>query len=250
MRLTILGSGTMMPTTNRYPASYLLEHGGERLLLDCGHMTIARLLERGVDLHSISAVAISHFHTDHISHLLPFVHARWVDDTMEKREHRPLQLFGPESLQERWKKWREVSWPEPKESYPLEFTEGVSNARVGGITIQSFPINHVPWFASVGYRISAGGRHLAYTGDLGPQQSDEFGAGIAGVDLLVIEAGAERLPSQTHITAEQAAAVAQRYAVKRVLLTHVREQNVASVQATVAQYPGLELAEDGMVIDV
>lgn len=71
MRLTILGSGTMMPTQRRYPAAYLVEEGDAKLLLDCGHLTIARLIERGIDPHSITTVGITHFHTDHFSHLLP-----------------------------------------------------------------------------------------------------------------------------------------------------------------------------------
>jgi ribonuclease BN (tRNA processing enzyme) len=250
MRLTILGSGTMMPTKNRYPAAYLVEEGDTKLLLDCGHLTIARLIERGIDLHSITAVGITHFHTDHFSNLLPLIHARWVDDRMQQKEHKPLTIFGSATLEERCKKIHEVMWPEPTESYAVNFVEGTVSRQVGNVALLAFPIQHVPWFPSVGFKVVAGGKSLVYTGDLNSEQGDKFEDDIRNVDLLLIEAGAVR-PSKTHFTAEQAVQLAQRCGIKRVVLTHIRDDRTAQVQAIVAQHPDLlTLAEDGMTINL
>lgn len=251
MRLTILGSGTMMPTLRRYPAAYLLEDGEVKLLLDCGHLTIARLLKRGINLHDITAVAISHFHTDHFSHLFPLVHARWVDDIVLQREHRTLTVLGPVTIEERFKKMKEVMWPEPKEGYPITFKEGMGAAKIGKLTIQPFAVQHVPWFKSVGYRITDGNnKSVVYTGDLNAEQKDGFEQAIANVEVLLIEAGAVR-PSKTHFTAEQAAQLAQRCGVKKVLLTHIREDFIPRAQETIDTYPNLlSLAEDGMTIEI
>ena len=250
MRLTILGSGTMMPTQRRYPAAYLVEEGDTKLLLDCGHLTIARLIEHGIDLHSITAVGITHFHTDHFSHLLPLVHARWVDDMVQQKQHRPLTVFGPATLEERFKKLREVMWPEPTESYAVSFVEGAVSHKVDNLALMTFTIQHVSWFPSVGFKVIAGGKSLVYTGDLNSEQGVQFEEDIRGVDVLLIEAGAVR-PSKTHFTAEQAVQLAQRGGVKRVMLTHVREDRVAQIQPLITQYPDLlTLAEDGMAIDL
>lgn len=251
MKLTILGSGTMMPTKNRYPAAYLVEEEDTKLLIDCGHLTIARLIERGIDLHSITAVGITHFHTDHFSNLLPLVHARWVDDRMQQKEHKPLTIFGSATLEARYKKLREVMWPEPTESYAVNFVEGTASQQVGKLALLTFPIQHVPWFPSVGFKITAGGKSLVYTGDLNSEQSPQFEDDIRGTDLLLIEAGAVKRPSKTHFAAEQAVQLAQRCGIKRVVLTHVREDRAAQVQAIVAQHLDLlTLAEDGMTIDL
>lgn len=250
MRLTVLGSGTMMPTKSRYPSGYLLEYNGTKLLLDCGHLTLARLVEHGTDLHRIDAVAITHFHTDHFGHFLPLVHARWVDDTHAGRAHRPLTVFGPASLEQRWQKLREVSWPEQKELYPLTFHEGPHTAQFGDLTITAFPVRHVQWFESLGYRVQAGGRMLVYTGDMHADQGPEFESAIAGVDLLLIEAGAA-IPSPTHLTAEQVVALAQRCRLKFVLLTHIRADLEKQVRAVAGEHPDLlRVAEDGMTIEI
>lgn len=250
MRLTILGSGTMVPTQRRYPAAYLMEEGDTKLLLDCGHLTIARLIERGVNLHDITAVGVTHFHTDHFSHLLPLVHARWVDDMVQQKEHRPLTVFGPATLEERFKKLREVMWPEPTESYAVSFVEDTISRKVGGLALRTFPIQHVPWFPSVGFKIVTRDKSLVYTGDLNSEQGSQFEDDIRDADLLLIEAGAMR-PSKTHFTAEQAVQLAQRCGIRRVVLTHIHEDRVAQVQAIVAQHPALlTLAEDGITIDL
>lgn len=250
MRLTILGSGTMMPTKSRYPSSYLVEEGETKLLLDCGHMTIPRLLERDIDLHSITHVCITHFHADHFSHLLPLVQARWVDDMVRQQDHRPLAVYGPQTLAERFGKLREVMWPEPKESYAVSFTEGEGEYSVGNLKLTVFPVQHVPWFPSVGYRITAGGKSLVYTGDLNNDQKERFYRDIEGADVLLIEAGAVQ-PSQTHFTAEQAARLAQRCGIKQVILTHIREDRLPRVQEEAASFPDLvTIGEDGMRVEV
>ncbi len=248
MRLTVLGSGAMMPTKGRYPSAYLIEKGGTKLLLDCGHLTLARLVEHDVDLHSIRAVGITHFHTDHFSNLLPLIHARWVDDAVKKSQHRPLTVFGPTTLAERFNKLREVMWPEPTESYPVTFVEGPGSHRVDTLSLHTFAVHHVPWFSSVGFKITDVDKSLAYTGDLSSEQGSLFEEQIRGVDILIIEAGAVR-PSKTHVTADDAVQLAQRCAIKRVVLTHVREDYLSTTQTIVARYPDLlVIAEDGMTV--
>lgn len=250
MRLTILGSGTMMPTLRRYPAAYLIEDGETKLLLDCGHLTLARLIERNINLHDIAAVGITHFHTDHFSHVLPLVHARWVDDMVRQQEHQPLTVFGPNTLEERFRKLREVMWPEPTESYAVTFVEGTVSHTVANITLHTFPIEHVPWFPSVGFKVVAEGKSLVYTGDLNDEQAKQFDDAIRGADLLLIEAAGIQ-PSKTHFTAEQAVELAERCGIKRVILTHVNEDRVPQIQAVIAKHPQLlTLATDGMIFEL
>lgn len=252
MRLTILGSGTMVPSKGRYPSSYLFEHEETQILLDCGALTLTRLLEHDVDFQSISAVCITHFHSDHFSHLMPLVHARFVDDLYEGQSHRELSIFAPETFSERWQKLREVFWPEPKEDYPLRVCEGPMPdvARVGQMHIRSFPVRHVQWFPSVGYRIEAEGKALAYTGDLGPEQSEETLQGLAEADLLIIEAAAPK-PSESHLTADQAVQLGKRVGAKRIVLTHLRDSIISLAEDVAAREPNLvTLAQDGLTFDL
>lgn len=250
MRLTILGSGTMMPTKTRHPAGYLLEADDTKILLDCGHTTIARLVEMDVNLHDIDTICISHFHTDHFSDCFPLIHARWVDDIQSNppRKHKPLVILGPKTIKKRYQKWRAIFWPEPKEDYPIQFIEN-SKLTINKLTISSFPIHHVPWFPSVGYKIESAGKTLVYTGDLGSHQGINFYQAIQTADFLLIEAGSI-IPTVNHFTAEQAADLAKRFQIKRVGLTHLRNSHLASITKVAKRSKNIYIIKDGDKFDI
>ena len=58
-------------------------------------------------------------------------------DTLKKFglrwNNKKLIIIGPKDIQERFSSWRKIFWPEPKESYPLEFIEGPQNFNIGNI---------------------------------------------------------------------------------------------------------------------
>ncbi len=203
----------------------------------------------GVDLHSIRAVCITHFHTDHFADLLPLIHARYVDDIDTHTAPRPLTILGPRTIQERIEKMRDAMWPE-KEQYTMDGKEVATSedaVTVGDVIITPFPVRHTAIFPSVGYRIAVGKKKsLAYTGDVGGgEQEEAFEEGIKGADHLIIEAGAVK-QSAGHLTVEQAIALAARLDVKHTILTHVAENRVAEVRTQIADKPTVDLAEDSM----
>lgn len=256
MRLTILGSGTMMPTPNRYPSCYLLEYKNERILLDCGPLTLARLLEIGIDLHSITAICITHFHTDHFSGLVPLIHARWVDNITTGRVHKPLTILGPERLVEQFNKMREVMWPETRESYPITFAEDPDDhirAQYGPVKLLAtkFPVRHVEWFPSVGFEITGDSKRFVYTGDMGPEQDSIFYETVKqGTQLLLIEAGAAR-PANTHLTVTDAISMGLQCNAEKILLTHIHEDRVKEVKAAIQNLGDrVQVAEDKMIIEI
>ena len=101
------------------------------------------------------------------------------------------------------------------------------------------------------------GRRVVYTGDTRPCRSVVEAA--KGADLLVHEAtfGEEerdRAKETGHSTAREAAEVAERAGVKKLLLTHIsarytREAPELAAEAR-AVFPGTEVGRDGMSIDV
>lgn len=250
MRLTILGSGTMMPTKRRYPSGYLLDAGSARVLLDCSAPVVARLVEQGVLFRDIEVLCFTHFHTDHFGGFLPFIHALWVDNLMTKRQSSPIIVLGPRTIEERWKKLREVSWPEPDETFPLKFMEGPATTSVGSLAIESFDVKHVSWFPSVGFRLTSSGKTLVYTGDIGSDHPlDDLLERVQGVDVLLIEAGTTK-PSPNHLTIEQILKLQQEAEVKKVIVTHVREQSLPLVQSKVGGQQTIVVAQDGMTVEI
>ena len=251
LQLTILGSGTLIPTATRHPAGYLLEYEGEKILIDCGHTTIARLVDMGVDLHSINTLFISHFHTDHFADAFPFMHARWVDDLYKpesERQKKPLLVIGPKTLEERWNKLKEVFWPEPKENYGIKFLEGKQTIEISDLKIELFDVVHVPWFPSVGIKITHNGKTFVYTGDIGSNHLlEDLKAKVADVDVLLIECGTMK-PSPSHFTIEQVMELVDTAKVKKAYVTHLRVENESLIQEKIGSRKDIVIAQDNMKI--
>ncbi|USZ67840.1 MBL fold metallo-hydrolase [Halorussus salilacus] len=89
MRVTFLGTGSAMPTGERYQTGVLLEDDGRRLLVDCGSGVLHRLQQSGVGYEAVSSVLLTHHHLDHVSDLMALLKARWLAG----EEH--LEVVGP-----------------------------------------------------------------------------------------------------------------------------------------------------------
>ena len=151
--------------------SLLVSDGATHILVDagisCRRITTA-LKGLGVDPASLSAVLITHEHTDHIAGLA----------TLTKQLRVPVYASKGTGLQLCWRIafLEEVLRPfGPGESFSI-----------GSIGIESFPTPHDA-AQSTGYALSAGGRKAAVVTDLGHVTAD-VEAGIRGAHLLVAEA--------------------------------------------------------------
>ncbi|RBI64195.1 MBL fold metallo-hydrolase [halophilic archaeon] len=90
MRVTFLGTGSAMPTGERFQTGILLSDEDRRLLVDCGSGVLHRLQQAGVGYENVSTVLLTHHHLDHVADLLPLLKARWLAG--EER----LEVVGPE----------------------------------------------------------------------------------------------------------------------------------------------------------
>ena len=78
MKLTILGSGTTVPSTKRSAPAYLLEAAGKKILLDSGEGTKRRLAEAGVNPVDLDYIFYTHTHVDHVSELPAILWGLWA----------------------------------------------------------------------------------------------------------------------------------------------------------------------------
>jgi ribonuclease Z len=63
--LTILGSNSALPTSNRYPTAQVLEVPGLCFLIDCGEGTQIQIRRNKISFAKIRHIFISHLHGDH-----------------------------------------------------------------------------------------------------------------------------------------------------------------------------------------
>jgi ribonuclease BN (tRNA processing enzyme) len=83
MKLTFLGTGSAMPTGERFQTGLLLEGGDNTLLVDCGSGALHGLARTSAGYEGIDAVLLTHHHLDHVSDLFPLLKARWLAGATE-----------------------------------------------------------------------------------------------------------------------------------------------------------------------
>uniref|UniRef100_UPI00321762ED ribonuclease Z n=1 Tax=uncultured Draconibacterium sp. TaxID=1573823 RepID=UPI00321762ED len=71
--LTILGSNSALPTSNRYPTAQVLEVPGFCFLIDCGEGTQIQIRRNKISFNKIRHVFISHLHGDHFYGLIGLI---------------------------------------------------------------------------------------------------------------------------------------------------------------------------------
>ncbi|THE65415.1 MBL fold metallo-hydrolase [Salinadaptatus halalkaliphilus] len=90
MRVTFLGTGSALPTGERFQTGIVVQEDDRSLLIDCGSGVLHRLQQSGIGYESISTVLLTHHHLDHVADLLPLFKARWLAG----EEH--LEVVGPQ----------------------------------------------------------------------------------------------------------------------------------------------------------
>ncbi|MGQ4556497.1 ribonuclease Z [Halobellus sp. GM3] len=89
MRVTFLGTGGAVPTTERGPSALLVEREGERLLFDCGEGTQRQMMRFGTGF-SVSHLFVTHLHGDHVLGIPGLIQTLDFNDREE-----PLSIHGP-----------------------------------------------------------------------------------------------------------------------------------------------------------
>jgi len=93
--LTILGSSSATPTSERNPTAQLLSHGEKLFLIDCGEGTQVSLRRMHIHFQRIKHIFISHLHGDHFYGLIGLISSMHL-----LGRTKPLFVYGPPMLLE------------------------------------------------------------------------------------------------------------------------------------------------------
>ncbi len=97
MKVTLLGTGSPLPSLKRASSGYLVETGGAVIVIDHGPGAFQRLMQAGKRATDVTHVFLSHLHFDHCADLIRLFHHRW-DASGDATP--PLRIFGPPGTQE------------------------------------------------------------------------------------------------------------------------------------------------------
>ena len=91
IKVTLTGTGSPLPDPNRAGPSSLVQAGGQHILIDAGRGIGLRLPAAGVLPPMISAILLTHLHSDHICDLNDIVTSRWIMSLVKN----PTVIYGP-----------------------------------------------------------------------------------------------------------------------------------------------------------
>ncbi len=91
LAITLLGTGSPMPDPHRAGPATLVTGGTEQFLVDAGRGVLMRLGGAASSAGQLSAVLLTHLHSDHITDLNDVITSRWVLTF----EPSPLTIVGP-----------------------------------------------------------------------------------------------------------------------------------------------------------
>ena len=277
IKVTLLGTGTPKLRIERFGPSTLVEAGAAKLLFDCGRGGTMRLQQVGVLPREITALFLTHLHSDHIVGIPD----QWLTGWLGGRTG-SFRILGPTGTIEmmanlekayqvdiRFRMEDEKLDPQGVAIRAEDITEGVVYEN-DGVKVTAFDVDHGPAIKpALGYRIDYRGRSVVISGDT--RFSENLIKFSQRVDLLVHEVAAakEELIRKSeavrrviahHTTPEEAGKVFDRARPRLAVYSHIglpsdptiHELTVQDLMAlTRKTYAGpLEVGEDLMTIDV
>jgi ribonuclease Z len=98
MKITFLGTGSMIPTKERNHTSILISYKTENILIDCGEGTQKQFRIAKISPSKITKILITHWHGDHVIGLPGLI------QTLEKNEYsKTLEIYGPKGTKKYFK---------------------------------------------------------------------------------------------------------------------------------------------------
>jgi ribonuclease BN (tRNA processing enzyme) len=248
VELTVLGSQGTWPGPGGQTCGYLVTHEGFHLWLDAGTGTFARLQEHvGVD--DIGAILVSHGHSDHFLDMIPAFYARHYGQIGDPG----LPFYSPQGFADQVSMLvAEGGRDVMSEAFDFQWLMAGDQLEIGPFHVESFEMTHIGVYA-LGYRISADGVVLAYTGDTGPcDEAIQLGR---DADLFLSEATYQNQSNLMpfHLSAAQAGELAKKAGADRLMLTHITPNLDPFVSLTEAAevFDGtVEIATTGMMTEV
>ena len=237
IEIILTGTGSPMVDPNRAGPSTLVKAGEAIFLADCGRGVLMRAAAVGVGAANLTAVLLTHLHSDHITDLSDVITTRWITSLSPA----PLPIIGPPGTRAVVEATLAALAPDisyrighhaditaPPEVMVTEYTAG-QVFHDGGVRIIAAATDHRPVEPTIAFRIEFDGTSVVLAGDSVPCAT--LDALASGADALVHTAIrkdlVEQVPVQRltdildyHSSVEQAAATAARAGVQTLVLTH------------------------------
>lgn len=207
LHVVLCGTGSPLPDANRAQACTAIIAGGEFVLVDTGSGSWRKVAVNNLPAVNLSAVLLTHFHSDHIGDLGEALMQSWAAGRNQK-----LNVYGPPGVEQvvagftqayaldtgyRVQHHGEEWMPRPAAgavAQPVRLKRNETAALVferNGLKVTAFKVEHDPASPAYGYRFEYRGRVVVVSGDTA--RSDNLARHAAGADLLIHDVIAKNL---------------------------------------------------------
>jgi len=196
-----LGTGSPQLGGGRMPVANAVIAGKEFLILDAGEGASRTMGELRLPVQRISAVFITHWHSDHFAGLGQVLNQSWNAD----RNHE-VPVYGPEGVERvmagfqqmyrddiRYRSLGEVEHNDPAYALGTPVTISIPDGEPGtvvldrnGVVVRAFRVDHGHVKPAYGYRVEYNGKSVVLSGDT--VASPLVAAAAQDCDLLIHEA--------------------------------------------------------------
>ncbi|MEM7286136.1 MAG: MBL fold metallo-hydrolase [Actinomycetota bacterium] len=238
MDIVLTGTGSPLPDANRAGPSTLLKVDDTHILVDAGRGVVMRMAGAGSLPAFLSAVVITHLHSDHVCALNDIITTHWV----MTQGNVPLEIYGPVGIAQFVE--RQLHALEPDIAYRIEHHDPLTagpnvnvtelepgdSFSIGPVEVTTAATMHAPVKPTIGFRFTHDGASAALVGDTIPCDGvDELAGGAdAYVQTVIRRDIVEAIPNEMmqdildyHSGVIEAAQTADRVGAKRLVLTHM-----------------------------
>jgi ribonuclease BN (tRNA processing enzyme) len=240
--IVFIGTGDAFGSGGRRNSAILVRERGRSLLLDCGPTTGAGLRQLGIDPCEIDAIAISHFHGDHVAGV-PFL---LLDYIYETRRRKALSIYGPPSIRERVERITGAFefGGDREPGYALHYAEFDQGKTIDldGFRLTPLDAHHAAATHPHMLRVETGGRSLVFSGDTGWHEA--LPDKVADADLFIcecvfVEPGSYSL----HLSVRELETHRRRFRCGQMRLTHLGSEVLGDLDRV-----PFDFADDGLRI--
>ena len=228
MRLTLLGTGSSLPSPTRLQTGAVIERGDDTLLIDCGSGVTHRLVQSDIDYWEVDTVLLTHTHLDHVADLPTLAKARLLNG------YQAFTVVGPEGTHDICEALFAIDDLVDRLDLTVrELPTGTDPFVIGEFNVERAPTDH----SKPGYSYRIDDR-VTIAGDTAPTEPVRSLAN--GSDLLVHEcAYPDGTESPGHSTPTALGELLADIDVDRILLTHLfleREPHADELASTVSEH--------------
>jgi len=216
MQITILGSGTCVPSAERTAACISIAAESTTVLLDSGPGSLHQMRKAGISSNDVDLLCYTHLHIDHTADFIPLLFA---SKYAPQKRIRDLAVLADPEFENHYSRLINAygQWIVP-DAYTIKWLQPTRPIAFGPLTITCSPVQHTPH--SIAFRVhERNGACVVYSGDT--DYCSSLVELARNCDLLILECSfPEGKHTQGHLTPSLAGRIAAEASCKQVVLTH------------------------------